>query len=187
MTTPPPAGREASQILGPPGAIRLRQVAPSRLGHHLETLAQLAHAAYTPRPWHAAPAEINRLIDRLTHDAQHLGFTLLLADNPAGRPVGVAYGRPACHLAALADRPPPSTTLPFEVRELAVAPTACGHGIGAALHDTLTATAPPGPRWLMTHPHAAPALALYRARGWQTSKLLTLPNGTIRILMHRPA
>ncbi|MGW1916566.1 hypothetical protein ACWCQS_39130 [Streptomyces sp. NPDC002076] len=163
MTTPPLAGREASQILGPPGAIRLRQVAPSRLGHHLETLAQLAHAAYTPRPWHATPAEITRLLDRLTHDAQHLGFTLVLADDPAGRPFGFAYGRPP------ATSPPWPTghrrAPPFLSRCVnSPSPPLPGHGIGAALHDTLIATTPPGPRWL-----------------------ITLPNGTIRILMHRPA
>ncbi|MEV6736369.1 GNAT family N-acetyltransferase [Streptomyces sp. NPDC051104] len=126
------------------------------------------------------------MLSRLAQDAQHPGFTLVLADTQ-GRPAGFAYGRPACHLAALADRPPANGSQPLELRELAVVPHARGHGIGAALHDTLTAATPTGPRWLITHPHAAPALTLYRTRGWRTIRLLRLSNanGRVRILMYR--
>ena len=185
MNTLSPKGRDAWWLPGPHGATRVRRITPARLAPHLDALTRLAHATFTPRPWHAAPADIARLINRLTIDAHQPGFRLLLADDAAGHLVGFAYGRPACHLAALADQPPVGR-LPFELRELAVTPSACGHGIGAALHDALLTTAPPGPRWLLTHPHAAPALALYRARGWRTAKLLRLPDSRTRILMHRP-
>ncbi|WP_333766910.1 GNAT family N-acetyltransferase [Streptomyces sp. IBSBF 2435] len=77
---------------------------------------------------------------------------------------------------------------PFELRELAVAPHLSGRGVGAALHDALTAATPPGPRWLITHPYGAPALALYRSRGWQTTRNLPAPGrtGAVRLLMHCP-
>lgn len=177
-------GREA-QLPGPPRSPRLHLIPPAAVGPHLDALARLAHAAFAPRPWRATPADITRSLDRLTHDTQHPGFILVLAHDSAGHPAGFAYGRPACHLAALAGRPPPHGVAPFELRELAVAPHACGQGLGAALHDTLAAATRAGPRWLVTHPHAAPALALYRARGWQTARLLSIPSGQARVLMHR--
>ncbi|MEU6219909.1 GNAT family N-acetyltransferase [Streptomyces sp. NPDC047022] len=186
MTAPSPGGPGGTLLLGPPGGIRLTVIPAGSIAPHLGALAHLAHAAFTPHPWYAAPIDTARLIDRLIRDAHHLAFVLVLAEDTSGCPVGFAYGRRGGHLAALAERLPASSAPPFELRELAVVPHACGHGIGAALHDRLINTSPAGPRWLLTHPHAAPALALYRSRGWHTAKVLHLPNDKVRILMHRP-
>ncbi|MGW7007992.1 hypothetical protein ACWGCW_35655 [Streptomyces sp. NPDC054933] len=89
------------------------------------------------------------------------GFTLALAQDTTGHPAGFVYGRPSCHLAALADRPPPVENVPLELRELAVAPYACGRGIGATLHDTLIAATPAGPRSspIPTPPRPSPSTA----------------------------
>jgi ribosomal protein S18 acetylase RimI-like enzyme len=171
------------QLLG----IRLSLPPPAETESHLAELADLASAVYPAPPWRATPTGVTRLVDRLADDSARCGFVLVLAHDAQHNLVGFAYGRPARHLAALAGRPPTTTPLPFELRELAVAPRACGHGVGSALHDTLTAATPPGPRWLITHPHAAPALALYRSRGWQTARILPAPDqpGSVRLLMHR--
>lgn len=160
---------------------------PHEIELHLIALAALAGIVFTPSPWRATPTGITRLSDRLARDSAHCGFVLVLAHDTQHNLVGFAYGRPARHLASLAGRPPTTTPLPFELRELAVAPQVCGHGVGSALHDTLTAATPPGPRWLITHPHAAPALALYRSRGWQTARILPTPDqhGSVRLLMRR--
>jgi ribosomal protein S18 acetylase RimI-like enzyme len=55
----------------------------------------------------------------------------------------------------------------FEFVELAGVKDARGQGIGGALHDALLADLPHRTAILAVDPRAAPAIGLYRARGWR--------------------
>ena len=154
---------------------------------HLESIGAIAAGAFAHRPWCETPADTARLIGRMCADSWHPGFVLTVAQASQCM-IGFAYGVPSSRLAALVEHPPTSGPAPFEFRELAVLPAARGHGAGAALHDVLTAATLPGPRWLTTHPGAAPAIALYHSRGWRTLRLVhDSSDGApmTRVVMHR--
>jgi len=74
-------------------------------------------------------------------DADRTGFVLALARAARGAPLyGFAYRLPRWQLALLAGQGAPSGGQPpFEFCELAVRPSARGCGVGAALHDAVTA------------------------------------------------
>ena len=153
-------------------------------------LAQVATAAFAGPPWNEPAAQARRAVDRMLIDASsHGAFVLALAFTGAGPDLaGFAYGLPRWHLPTLAGQLPARPGHPpFEFCELAVRPAARGRGAGAALHQAILTTSGPQPRWLATHPAARPALALYRTRGWRTTRLIPGPDrGSIRLLMTRP-
>lgn len=151
-------------------------------------LCDLAAAAFATPPWNEIPAHARQLTDRLLTDGQQSTFVLAFAF--AGHGPGLAgfgYGvrrwpGPGTAAAGLTV----TDAEPFEFCELAVRPAARGLGAGRALHDAVVAASGPQPRWLVTHPAARPAVALYRARGWHTRHLFpSRADGSTRLLMAR--
>ena len=154
-----------------------------------QALAAVAVAAFAGPPWNEPPGQARAMADQLLGDTSRSGFVLALAVTAGGADLaGFAYGLPRWQLAALAgQRPEPARQPPFEFCEIAVLPAARGRGTGAALHDAIVAVSGPQRRWLATHTAAAPALSLYRSRGWQATRLVPGPgDGTPRVLMTRP-
>ncbi len=151
-------------------------------------VCDLAAAVFAAPPWNQTPAHARLLTDRMLADAEQAAFVLAVAFNGDGPGLaGFAYGVPRWPEPGLAAGAlTAGGTGPFEFCELAVSPAARGLGAGRALHDAVVGASGPQQRWLVTHPAARPAVALYRARGWHTRRLFpSRTDASIRLLMAR--
>ncbi|MGK5627881.1 N-acetyltransferase family protein [Streptomyces sp. URMC 123] len=134
--------------------------------------------AFGAPPWQEDEARADDYLARLAEDAARPGFLAALAlagDTVLG--FATAWTTPApfptdrCYAEAAAALGPERTRAWLcggqEVDELAVRTRAHGGGLGAALLETVTETAPDGRSWLLTSVRAAAALRLYRRLGWR--------------------
>jgi len=153
------------------------------LAAYLPDLLAIAVAAFTAPPWNETALDATGAGIRLVRDRMESGYVAALAriDEQA---CGFAYAVSARRLERLATRTT-SIAPPFELRELAVDPRYRGLGIGAGMHDALISARPDTPRYLVTHPAAHAALALYRARGWRSTAVIEHWQTGPRLLMHR--
>ncbi|WP_162641697.1 N-acetyltransferase [Streptosporangium sp. 'caverna'] len=145
-------------------------------------MADVGEEVFTRPPWREPVSRARGVAARLLADSHRPGFVLALARDD-DEVYGFAYGHRCAKLATLASRLPGDD---FTLRELAVLPSRCGRGLGAALHDTVLEAAGDGPRWLATHPAATAALGLYRSRGWRTMTLHA-SHGQTRLIMRKSA
>jgi ribosomal protein S18 acetylase RimI-like enzyme len=105
------------------------------------------------------------------------GFRFVAGEDEAGRLVGIAYGYRGeagqwwhDRVAAAMDEPARARWLcpgHFEFVELAVRADLRRRGIGGRLHDALLAGLDAPAAVLSTEIDNAPAIALYRGRGWE--------------------
>jgi len=149
-------------------------------------LTAVAVRVFGGQPWHESPAQARQLTSRLLADAEQPGFALAFAFSGTGPGLaGFAYGRQR-RPAARYRIPVRGDRVPFELCELAVRSAARGCGTGRRLHDAVLDVSGPQPRWLVTHPAAEPAVALYRAAGWQAGRLIpSATDGSLRLVMTR--
>ncbi len=169
-------------------APQVRLVPPHEASRYADQIKRLAFEAFSGPPWNETPAHAALLAARFLDDTTRPGFLLAWVEHQAGEPVGFAYGLASWHLAIHAGHTvSPWSHPPFELREIAVAQRFRGQGIGALLHDAVLSATPPRPRWLVTHPAATAALALYRHRGWRAVRLVRGPDSdALRLIMMRP-
>ncbi|MPY85804.1 MAG: GNAT family N-acetyltransferase, partial [Actinophytocola sp.] len=140
-------------------------------------------AAFGAPPWSEGPAEVARFAVRLEADARRYELVATLGFRGTEL-AGFAYGMTAPGADAYAptseavvpflDRPLVERHLPgaLAIVELAVSPAARGLGLGGRLLASVLDQAAgraggrrrPG-AWLLTHPNAGDALALYRRTG----------------------
>ena len=131
-------------------------------------LTDVAVSAFGEPPWNESPVQAGQLTGRLLADAEQAGFAYGLRRRPAAR-----YGIPDA-----GDGPP------FELCELAVRSAARGRSTGRRLHDAVLDVSGPGPRWLVTHPAAVPAVTLYQTAGWRSHGLVSgAADGIPRMVM----
>lgn len=176
--TGPPGSR------GPGGPVRITALDGRTLAARLADLLNIAVAAFTAPPWNETRAQASAAAMRLIADSVERAGHLAFMAEAGEEPCGFTYAVLARRLEAMAGHTARPAT-PFELRELAVDPRYRGLGIGAALHDALITASPATPRYLLTHPGARPALALYRTRGWRSTVLIDRQDIGPRILMHR--
>jgi GNAT superfamily N-acetyltransferase len=118
-----------------------------------------------------------RFDDILPRHARRHGFRSVVADDEAGRLVGLAYGYRGeagewwHDIVDEAMGPELSTRWlapgHFELVELMVAPDRRRHGLGGQLHDAVLGGATETTAVLSTQVDNRPARALYRRRGWE--------------------
>ena len=147
-------------------------------------LTDVAVSAFGEPPWNESPVQAGQLTGRLLADAEQAGFALAFAFCGTGPGVaGFAYGlrrRPAARYGI----PDAGDGPPFELCELAVRSAARGRGTGRRLHDAVLDVSGPGPRWLVTHPAAVPAVTLYQTAGWRSHGLVSgAADGIPRMVM----
>ncbi|WP_040480218.1 GNAT family N-acetyltransferase [Longispora albida] len=142
------------------------------------SIVELYTDVFSRPPWND-PVEFCAVYgERLLDDAQREGFRLVLGWSDGGRldalgvgwttpdpfPGDRSYGRVASTLG-----PEGVAELlagAFVVDELAVRPSAQGHGAGRRILAALTEDLPDGRAWLLTNEVAAGAVAFYRRQGW---------------------
>lgn len=170
------------------GTVRITVLDHGQLMTYLGDMRAIAVATFTAPPWNETRAKAALAAACLIADSLDDGYLAVLASID-DQPCGFAYGVNARRLEHLATRGTStySSTVPFELRELAVDPGYRGLGVGAGLHDALITARPRTPRYLTTHPAARSALGLYRSRGWRSTILINKPGHGPRILMHRPS
>ncbi|WP_326641655.1 GNAT family N-acetyltransferase [Streptosporangium sp. NBC_01755] len=167
---------------GPTGRLgvasfHIQVVGPKAAASHLVAIADVGGDVFTLPPWREPYPAARGVAARLLADSKQPGFVLALA--LGGEELyGFAYGVRCSHLARLTCHEPGQD---FTLKELGVLPQRRGLGLGAALHDAVLARAVPGMHWLTTHPCAAAALGLYRARGWRAVAL----TGNEQLIMSR--
>ena len=150
--------------------MRIVQAGPDAFALRLPEILRLYVAEYRLGP--EAARERAAIMRRHLGRKRFVAFFALEGDNLLGFAYGYAGG-PGEYWYDLVHRamPPPMRAEwmgePFEFVELLVAPAARGRGIGGRLHDRLLAGRPEPVALLTVRADNAPALALYRARGWR--------------------
>ena len=141
-----------------------------------DIVAVYAQAFATP-PYNATPSSVLDFRDTLERHAGKDGFRAALARDASGALVGFSYGYAAHeddwwlrhvreHLSE--EQLKRWFSHCFEFVELAVLPSAQGHGLGGRLYDALLAGATQGTGALSTAKEETVAGGLYERRGWQT-------------------
>ncbi|MET9109645.1 GNAT family N-acetyltransferase [Streptomyces zhihengii] len=159
-------------------ATAVRRLSGSGLLAHEGDVRRVYREAFAEPPWSEDASVADRFLDRLAGDAARPGFTAAGAFADGGALVGLAtawttptpFPSGRCYPQAAAALGAERTTGWLcggrEVDELAVAASARGRGMGAALLDAVTAEAPGGRCWLLTSVRAPATIAFYRRRGW---------------------
>jgi hypothetical protein len=176
-----PSGRQAPRT---DGTVRTFRCGRDELYRRAEELIAVAVAAFGAPPWQESPAHATGAVLRLLRESGCDDFAAVLGVRD-GSACGFAYGLRSRELETLAHARP-STSAPFELRELALDVGLHGSRVGVALHDAMMDAVPVGPKWLITHPAARPALGLYRSRGWRAAALCRPAGSQTRLVMHRP-
>jgi ribosomal protein S18 acetylase RimI-like enzyme len=140
-----------------------------------DALLDVYSAAFSQPPYSEAEADAARFLDSLVRHGEREGFRCVVA-RAAEHIVGFAYGYTSragqwwhdLIAQALHAQDADAGWLDgaFELVTLAVHPEMQGHGIGGALHDAVLRDLPNRAAALSVR-EEAPALHLYRARGWQ--------------------
>ncbi|MFF0072122.1 GNAT family N-acetyltransferase [Streptomyces sp. NPDC005494] len=158
--------------------MRVRMVDGASLPVYADGIRRVYADVFSAPPWNEGPAAASAYVRRLAADAERPGFTAALAlapdtavrgfatawTTPATFPSGRSYGHVAQALGP--ERVTAWLCGALEVDELAVAPTARGTGLGAALLAAVSAGAPDGRCWLLTSLRAEATLRFYRRAGW---------------------
>ncbi|MFI1221474.1 MULTISPECIES: GNAT family N-acetyltransferase [unclassified Streptomyces] len=159
-------------------ANEVRTVPAGELVRYADGIRDVYARAFAAPPWNEDPAQADAYAQRLERDALRPGFTAAVATaegtvtgfatawiTPEVFPADRSYGQVAEALGPGRTRAWLCGAL--EVNELAIAPEAQGAGLGAALLDAVTGSAPDGRCWLLTSVRAEPALRLYARAGWR--------------------
>ena len=192
ISLPPPAERHVDAVpvrsgrQAPPthGTVQIFRCGRDELYRRAEELIAVAVAAFGAPPWQESPTHATGAVLRLLRESSCEDFVAVLGVCD-GAACGFAYGLRSRELESLAGARP-GASAPFELRELALDVGLHGARVGVALHDAMMDAVPTGPKWLLTHPAARPALGLYRSRGWRAAALCRPAGSQTRLVMHRP-
>jgi GNAT superfamily N-acetyltransferase len=144
----------------------------------LEQIVDIYREAFGQAPYYKDEHEVRSFARVLPQHMQRAGFRcVIVQDEETHAIVGFAYGYTGAegqwwHNLVLRDMSDEDAALwmsdVFEVVELAVRPSAQGHGYGGKIHDALLAGRPHHTAALSTYDVETTALKLYEKRGWVT-------------------
>lgn len=167
---------------------------PSEVPGYAEEIVACYRTAFTAPPWNEHPEAVEWFATELPRYASTTGFACAVAIRDgdfAGFGLGFDASARRWWRQNLTDTlgPHAGDWLPaaWLLAELAVLPRHRGRGLGAAVHDALAARIGARPALLTTHPGAAPALRLYRTRGWRvlSRSFEVWPYSTPQLLLGR--
>ncbi|WP_147425182.1 GNAT family N-acetyltransferase [Bailinhaonella thermotolerans] len=189
---------------GPSRGPVVRVASPADLVRHRAAIERVCDLVFREAPWWSGQAEHDRFLARLRQDLTDPSILAVLAldvrdagdaladrDARDGEVVGMAYGRVDDYVTgALREQAgfqgPEGEPSAFEFMELALDPAYRGAGLGGRLHDALMGAAGEGrPGYLLTRPSAAPAVGLYRGRGWYPVAPLVLGPNRVEVTAFR--